>query len=127
MRQLLLDTHVALWAFAYPELLRPEVRSALTDPVNTVMVSAISIWEVEIKRALGKLDAPQGFAALCIERGFDALDVTFRHAEVAGALPPHHGDPFDRMLVAQAVTEGLELVTTDPSMGAYDVRLVAAT
>jgi len=127
MRQLLLDTHVALWAFASPELLRPEVRSALTDPLNTVMVSAISIWEVEIKRALGKLDAPQGFAALCTERGFDALDVSFRHAEVAGALPPHHGDPFDRMLVAQAMTEGFELVTTDPAMSAYDVRLVAAT
>ncbi|HRB05459.1 MAG TPA: type II toxin-antitoxin system VapC family toxin [Ilumatobacteraceae bacterium] len=127
MRQLLLDTHVALWAFASPELLRPEVRSALTDPLNTVMVSAISIWEVEIKRALGTLDAPQGFAALCIDRGFDALDVSFRHAEVAGALPPHHGDPFDRMLVAQAMTEGFELVTTDPAMSAYDVRLVAAT
>ena len=126
MRQLLLDTHVALWAFASPKLLKPEIRAAIADPRNTVAVSAISVWEVEIKRALGKLDAPDGFAALCIERGFDALDITFRHAEVAGALPPHHSDPFDRMLIAQAIAEDLELVTKDRAMSAYDVRVVAA-
>lgn len=126
MRQLLLDTHVALWAFASPSLLKPEVLSALIDPRSTVMVSAISVWEVELQRALGKLDAPDGFAALCISRGFDALDVTFRHAEVAGALPPHHSDPFDRMLIGQAITEDFELVTTDQMMSAYDVRVVAA-
>lgn len=126
MRQLLLDTHVALWAFASPNLLTPDVRAAITDPRNTVMVSAISVWEVEIKRALGKLDAPAGFAAQCVERGFDPLDITFRHAEVAGALPPHHSDPFDRMLIAQAIAENLELVTKDRAMSAYEVRLVAA-
>ncbi len=126
MRQLLLDTHVALWAFASPKLLKPEIRAAIADPRNTVVVSAISVWEVEIKRALGKLDAPEGFAALCIERGFDALDITFRHAEVASALPPHHSDPFDRMLIAQAIAEDLELVTKDRAMSAYDVRVVAA-
>ena len=126
MRQLLLDTHIALWAFASPKLLKPEIRAAITDPRNTVVVSAISVWEVEIKRALGKLDAPEGFAALCIERGFDALDITFRHAEVASALPPHHSDPFDRMLIAQAIAEDLELVTKDRAMSAYDVRVVAA-
>ncbi|MCY7300015.1 MAG: type II toxin-antitoxin system VapC family toxin [Ilumatobacteraceae bacterium] len=127
MRQLLLDTHAALWAFASPETLTPEVRTAITDPRNTVMVSAMSVWEVEIKRALGKLDAPAGFAAMCVDRGFDPLEVTFRHAEVAGALPPHHSDPFDRMLIAQAISENLELVTKDRAMSAYDVRVVAAT
>lgn len=126
MRQLLLDTHIALWAFASPKLLKPEIRAAIADPRNTVVVSAISVWEVEIKRALGKIDAPEGFAALCIERGFDALDITFRHAEVASALPPHHSDPFDRMLIAQAIAEDLELVTKDRAMSAYDVRVVAA-
>ena len=126
MRQLLLDTHIALWAFASPKLLKPEIRAAIADPRNTVVVSAISVWEVEIKRALGRLDAPEGFAALCIERGFDALDITFRHAEVASALPPHHSDPFDRMLIAQAIAEDLELVTKDRAMSAYDVRVVAA-
>jgi len=118
---------VALWAFASPELLTTEVRTAITDPRNTVMVSAISVWEVEIKRALGKLDAPEGFAALCVDRGFDPLDITFRHAEVAGALPSHHTDPFDRMLIAQAITENLELVTKDRAMSKYDVRVLAAT
>jgi len=126
MRQLLLDTHVALWAFATPEVLSPAVRAALIDPRNTVAVSAVSVWEVEIKRALGKLVAPAGFGALCIERGFDALDIDLRHAEVAGGLPPHHGDPFDRMLIAQALTDNLEVVTDDRLFADYGVRVLAA-
>ena len=126
MRQLLLDTHVVLWAFASPELLRPEVRSAITDPRNGVIVSSISVWEVEIKRALGKLDAPEGFGATCLDRGFDPLDITLRHAAVAGALPAHHADPFDRMLIAQAIAEDFELVTKDRVFSEYDVRVVAA-
>jgi PIN domain nuclease of toxin-antitoxin system len=127
VKQLLLDTHVALWAFASPELLASQVREALTDPRNTVMVSSVSVWEVEIKRALGKLDAPNGFAAMCLAKGFDALDVNFIHAEIAGALPLHHTDPFDRMLIAQAMAEDLELVTKDRAFGAYDVRIFPAT
>ena len=84
MRQLLLDTHVALWAFGAPERLSPAVRGLIIDPKNSVIVSAVSVWEVEIKRAIGKLDAPEGFAGMCTERGFDALDITFRHAEGSG-------------------------------------------
>ncbi|MGB8859226.1 MAG: type II toxin-antitoxin system VapC family toxin [Ilumatobacteraceae bacterium] len=124
MRQLLLDTHVVLWAFASPDRLAPHVRQALEDPRNTVLVSAATVWEVEIKRALGKLEAPDGFAAQCIQRGFEALDITFGHAETAGALPPHHIDPFDRMLIAQALTEDLELVSNDGVFADYGIRLV---
>ena len=128
MRQLLLDTHVALWAFAAPDLLATEVRTAITVPRNTVMVSAVSVWEVEIKRALGKLAAPAGFSAMCTQRGFDALDITFHHAELAGGLPSHHGDPFDRMLIAQAIAEDLELVSKDKVFAQYSgVRLVSPT
>lgn len=90
-----------------------------------MLVSAVSVWEVEIKRAVGKLSAPEGFAAACIECGFEPLVVDFDHAELAGGLPPHHSDPFDRMLIAQALTEDLELVSADRSFEAYGVRIVA--
>ncbi len=89
-------------------------------------VSAASVWEIEIKRALGKLQAPAGFASTCIDRGFDPLQITFDHAELAGGLPPHHSDPFDRMLIAQAMAEELELVSQDPVFEHYDVRLLIA-
>ncbi|MEZ5215239.1 MAG: type II toxin-antitoxin system VapC family toxin [Ilumatobacteraceae bacterium] len=120
---LLLDTHVALWAFADPGRLGAETRAAIVDPRNTVAISAISVWEVEIKRALGKLRAPDAFAQLCLERGFDELPVRFEHAERAGRLPPIHADPFDRMLVAQAQLEQCPIVTHDRSISAYDVRV----
>ncbi len=124
---LLLDTHVVLWAFAEPDRLGDKTRAAIVDPRNTVAVSAATVWEVEIKRALGKLDAPTGFAALCVERGFESLDITFAHAETAGTLPRHHDDPFDRVLIGQALVEGFELVTVDQAFDDYDVRTFDAT
>ncbi len=127
MTALLLDTHVVLWAFADPGRLRPEVRELITDPRHTVFVSAVSIWEVEIKRALGKLRAPGGLGARCVDGGFDPLDITFEHAAVAGQLPMHHADPFDRMLVAQAVVEQATIVTADAAFGRYDVAVLEAT
>ena len=122
---LLLDTHVVLWAFADPDRLSPKVRAAIVDPRNVVAVSAATVWEIEIKRQLGKLVAPDGFASLCSERGFDELPITFAHAQVAGALPRHHDDPFDRMLIAQAMVDGLDLVTADVAFRQYDVRVLA--
>ena len=122
---LLLDTHVVLWVFGAPDRLSADVRRLIADPRHTVAVSSVTVWEVEIKRALGKLRAPAGFAALCGERGFDELPISFEHAERAGSLPPHHADPFDRMLIAQAQVEGYELVTRDRVFGAYDVRVMS--
>ena len=126
MRRLLLDTHVALWALSAPESLKPSVRALLEDSRTAVNVSAASVWEVGIKRALGKLESPAGFAAACIDRGFDPLDVTFDHAELAGELPAHHSDPFDRILIAQATTEDLELVSQDRLFERYGVRMLLA-
>jgi PIN domain nuclease of toxin-antitoxin system len=120
----LLDTHVALWAFSEPERLRADVRALVVDPRVAVFVSSASVWEVEIKRALGKLVAPAGFGNECVERGFDPLHISFEHAEVAGALPPHHADPFDRMLIAQASVEGLQMVTADAVFRRYDVDVL---
>jgi PIN domain nuclease of toxin-antitoxin system len=90
------------------------------------VVSAASAWEIAIKQALGKLDAPDDFARACESSGFELLNVDFAHASAAGALPAIHNDPFDRMLVAQAELEALTLMTRDRRLGAYSVHVVAA-
>lgn len=124
---LLLDTHVVLWALVQPDRLRDDVRVLITDPAHAVHVSAATVWEIEIKRAVGKLSAPDGFAAECADRGFDGLPIDLVHAERAGRLPPHHSDPFDRMLIAQAIEDDLVLVSDDRAFDAYDVRAIAAS
>ena len=126
MRRLLLDTHVLLWALESESNLGDDVREALVNPRNDVFVSAVCIWEIAIKRALGKLRAPDHLAATVETAGFSELPVTFVHAEQAGSLPKHHTDPFDRMLVAQAQVEGLTLVTADANIPRYAVRTMAA-
>lgn len=126
MRQLLLDTHVALWALASPAILSPSVRRAIEDPANTVLVSSASVWEVAVKQAAGKLEAPTGFGAKCTSLGFEPLEIRFEHAAAAGALPMHHADPFDRMLIAQAIEEHLELVSKNRVFAHYEgLRLVS--
>ncbi len=91
------------------------------------MVSAATVWEIEIKRAVGSLDAPADIGAHALEAGYEALGITFEHAREAGRLALHHRDPFDRMLVAQARVEGLMLATADTALSAYDVPLVAVS
>lgn len=124
--RLLLDTHALLWSLTEPRKLRGGTRAALADAHNDVFVSAVSGWEIAVKRALGKLEAPDDLEAGVRQQGFLPLDLTFRHAEQAGALPPHHGDPFDRMLVAQAQVEGLVVVTRDARISLYGIRTMAA-
>ena len=121
-----MDSHVLLWALESESNLSDDVRQALVDPANEVFVSAVCIWEIAIKRALGKLRAPDHLAASVEAAGFSELPVTFVHAEHAGSLPKIHGDPFDRMLVAQAQVEGLTLVTADANILRYPVRTMAA-
>lgn len=124
--KLLLDTHVVLWALAGGGRLRSVTRLAITDPANLVAVSAASAWEITIKRELGKLKAPTDLRSAVAETGFDELPISFEHAETAGSLPRHHDDPFDRMLVAQALVEGLSLVTADPRLAAYPIHVLPA-
>ena len=111
--RLLLDTHVLLWSLTEPQKLSRRTREALEDAQNEVFASSVSGWEIAVKRSLGKLNAPDNLEAGVKEQDFTPLNLTFLHAEQAGALPPHHGDPFDRMLIAQAQVEGLILVTRD--------------
>lgn len=126
MERFLLDTHALLWTLTEPRKLSTLARAALEDAQNDVFVSPVSVWEIAVKRALGKLQAPDNLEASIKEQGFTPLSLTFFHAEQAGALPPHHGDPFDRMLVAQAQAEGLILVTRDARLPLYGVRTMAA-
>lgn len=119
--ELLLDTHVLLWWLADDGRLPANARSAIADPEHRVLVSAASIWEISIKRAIGRLRSPTNLLAVLDECGFEVMPITAAHAELAGALPRHHDDPFDRMLVAQATIEGLTIVTFDERMTAYRV------
>ncbi len=125
MQRLLLDTHALLWALDDDDALDEAARNAIVDPRNDVFVSAISIWEISIKRSLGKLKAPGDLISAVEASGFQELAVTFVHADHAGNLPPHHRDPFDRMLVAQAQVEGLTIVTHDRVIAKYGVRTLA--
>jgi PIN domain nuclease of toxin-antitoxin system len=123
--RLLLDTHVFLWWRAEPDRLPDEVRAAIAE-AELVMVSAASAWEAAIKRRLGRLDLPESFEAGVLASGFERLPVGFSHAEAAAALPLHHRDPFDRMLLAQAVSEGLTLVSHDRQLEPYGIPVLWA-
>lgn len=126
MMRLLLDTHTFLWWVSDWERISEPARAAIADPGNEVFVSAVSGWEIGIKKAKGRLVAPDNLAAVVEEKRFEHLPLTFAHAERATALPPHHGDPFDRVLIAQAQAEGLVLVTRDSRMADYEVATMRA-
>jgi PIN domain nuclease of toxin-antitoxin system len=124
--KLLLDTHALLWALAEPDRLSDAARDALRDGRNEVLVSAASAWEIAIKRAAGKLRAPDDLLEVTAAAGFGWLPISARHAMLAGELPPHHRDPFDRMLVAQARQESLTIVTHDQGFVPYAVDVLVA-
>ncbi len=115
-----------LWALGDRKRMRPATRASIDDPDNRVLVSSASVWEAAIEIANGKLRVKRDIRAMLARSGFEPLEITHGHAVVAGALPRHHGDPFDRMLVAQAQLEGLTLVTSDRGLGTYGVALLPA-
>jgi PIN domain nuclease of toxin-antitoxin system len=123
----LLDTHILLWWIAEDPKLRADIRETISDPRHDVAVSVASIWEAAIKRALGKLQFETPILLDTLSRGGTrVVSITAEHALAAGDLPRHHEDPFDRMLVAQALTEGLTLVTRDARLRAYQVAIIEA-
>jgi PIN domain nuclease of toxin-antitoxin system len=123
---LLLDAHAILWWLADDPTLAHGARAAIADPSNDVLVSAASVWEIEIKRALGRLTAPDGVVQAIEASGFDAIPIIASDAELAGRLPPHHRDPFDRMLVAQSRRLDAIVVTRDGSFAPYGVDVLPA-
>ena len=122
--KLLLDTHVLIWAVLDDPHLPERFRQALADPAAEVHVSAVSVWEVAIKRGLGKLAVPPEVFDQAVRAGTIALPITWDHARAVESLPPHHADPFDRLLIAQAQVEGLTLLTADRQFRAYEVNLL---
>ena len=126
MKRLLLDTHVLLWWLSDDSQLGEKTRGAISNPRNQVYVSAASTWEISIKKTMGKLSAPDDMDAIVEDEGFDKLPITLFHGEQAGLLPEHHKDPFDRMLIAQAQSEGLIIVTNDEKITQYGIRTMDA-
>jgi PIN domain nuclease of toxin-antitoxin system len=122
--KLLLDTHILLWWLFEETQLSTRARTALEDPDNHVFVSAASLCEIAIKLSLNKLSMPAGFdrdlISAITQTGFKPLPVTFEHAYAVRWLAPNHGDPVDRLLVAQSLSDGLTLVTKDRAIRRYD-------
>jgi PIN domain nuclease of toxin-antitoxin system len=125
--RLLLDTHVWLWTLVSPQRIPADTRALLAAPENGLFLSAASSWEIAIKYRLGKLPLPEPPARFIPPRlvrdRIEPLSVEHHHAQAVADLPMHHGDPFDRLLIAQARIEGLVLVTADPKLATYDVEL----
>jgi len=120
--KLLLDTHILLWTAGQPEKLTDSTRTLLTTPENLLFFSAASIWEIMIKRGLGREDFkvdPRRLRNMLILHGYTELPVTAEHALTVETLPLLHKDPFDRLLLAQARTEGMQLLTADASVIPY--------
>ncbi len=122
---LLLDTHIVLWWWGLDARLTPATRDAIAL-AGTVLVSAASAWEVAIKQALGRLALRDPFTAMMDSSGFTELPVTCRHADAVAGLTPHHRDPFDRLLIAQATLERATLVTHDRHFKPYNLPVLWA-
>ena len=120
----MLDTHAALWWLSGDERIGDDAARQLTDDTNQVLLSATVVWEVAIKRALGKLEAPEDLVGTLLGAGARPLPITLEHAAAVETLPWHHSDPFDRMLVAQAQAEDAALVSRDEILKPYGVALV---
>jgi PIN domain nuclease of toxin-antitoxin system len=124
--RLLLDTHVVVWALSDPDRLSPKSRAALEAGENKIFMSVVSPWELAIKGPREGLRVPDDLQAQAERQRFELLPVLFRHTDPLGSMRYHHRDPFDRMLVAQALTEGLTIVTADRKLRDYPVSLMPA-
>ena len=122
--RLLLDTHAALWWLADDARVGADAERELSDGTNRILLSAAVVWEVAIKRSLEKLQAPADLAATLVGAGAQPLPITLDHAAAVESLPWHHRDPFDRMLIAQALAEGTPIVSQDDRLRQYGVTLV---
>jgi len=123
--RLLLDTPALLWWLADADQLSPKARKAIASPENQIQVSAVSGWEISLNRSLERIEVSfEALVEAINECGFDMLPVSLQHGLIAGALPQHHRDPFDRMLVAQCQAEGLRLVSNNRQLAAYGVDLL---
>ncbi len=122
--RIIIDTHIFLWAIAEPHKIKPEKRTQVETPTNTIYVSAVSITEIMIKASMGKLDVHFDPVAAAKESGFELLPLTGEDALSLQDLPFHHKDPFDRMLIAQSISRNYALMSDDKRFSAYDCKLI---
>jgi PIN domain nuclease of toxin-antitoxin system len=123
--RVLLDTHILLWWLAADPALPRLAADVISNPDTNVVISAASAWEIAIKKAVGRLEAPDDLLNALEANDFESIAITTTHALAAGQLPRHHNDPFDRMLIAQSRLEGLTLVSIDRRFSEYDVELLS--
>lgn len=121
---LLLDTHIVLWWLSDSDKLSKKSRSIISDTNNFIFVSVATGWEISIKKSIGKLTAPDDFSKALQVNAFQPISITLEHAELAGSLPHHHDDPFDRMIIAQGKIENLVVLTHDKHFKLYDIELL---
>jgi PIN domain nuclease of toxin-antitoxin system len=124
--RLLIDSNALLWILGSPQQLTTAARSALADSANERFVSVASLWEIAIKVSVGKLSIPMPLDTAVVHAASTPLTITVSHAKRVQVLPFHHRDPFDRMMIAQALEEGLTIVTRDSIFAAYGVPVLAA-
>jgi PIN domain nuclease of toxin-antitoxin system len=125
--RVLLDTHILLWALGEPGKLPAAARRSIVDPANEILFSAASVWEIAIKAELGRIGfsvGPDAVAQAALDSGIDELPVRAQHAALTARLPRHHRDPFDRLLVAQAMAEPARLLTVDAALRPYSELVV---
>lgn len=125
--RLLLDTNVLIWTLLKPDRLLATPREAIEDGANEIFVSIASPWEIAIKRSRANLSSPDDLDVQLAKKRFSLLPISLKHTRAIESLPHHHGDPFDRMLVAQAQTDGLTIVTSDRKIARYQVAVMRAT
>ncbi len=125
MNRLLLDTNVVVWLLLGDrDAIPKEIVEAISARRNRISVSAVSVWEIAIKRSLGRLEIENGWDRTLMGLDFNQMPITAEHAAGCEGLPWHHRDPFDRMLVAQAISEQQTIVSADRSLGAYEVEVL---
>lgn len=121
MKRYLLDTHILLWWLANDKKLTKKVTTLITNPKNHIIVSAASVWEIVIKKSLGKLETPDNLKEAILAHHFELLPISVDHALYLEHLPNIHNDPFDRLLIAQSIVEDLTFVTADKIIPKYDI------
>jgi PIN domain nuclease of toxin-antitoxin system len=127
MRKILIDTHVLLWWLSDNNSLGATAKKIIADSRNQIYVSAATSWEISIKKKKGLLQAPNDIDSIVEDEGFLKLPISLFHGEQAGELEEIHRDPFDRMLIAQSKSEGMEFLTSDGIIRKYNVRLIDAS
>jgi PIN domain nuclease of toxin-antitoxin system len=120
--KLLLDTHILLWWLSNSPQLSPAEIEVIADPDNIVLVSAAAAWEISVKTMIGKLESPADLPAALVANNFLELPITIKHTQYLYQLPLHHHDPFDRMMIAQALSESLVFLTRDAKILLYPIN-----